>query len=83
MLYGGCDVVTSEFVAIGLYIWNTSDFQIRIRLRELGSEYFIVASAIDQLKVSFYSVKVACAWDAICVDRYPSRTRAAELGSHC
>jgi len=82
VFYGSCDVIISEFVAIGLYIRNTSDFQIRFRLREPRGEYFIVASAIDQLKVSFYSVEVTCAWDTICVDGYPSRTRADKLSSH-
>jgi len=47
MLYGSCDVVTSEFVAIGLYIGNTSDFQIRFGLREPWSEYFVITCAID------------------------------------
>ena len=60
MLYGGCNVITSEFVAIGLYIGNTGDFQIGFELRELESEYFIIACAIDRLKVSFYSIKVTC-----------------------
>ena len=76
------DVVTSEFVAIGLYIGNTSDFQIRFRLRESRSKYFVVASTVDQLKISFYSVEVACVQDTICVDGYLSRARADELSSH-
>jgi len=58
MFYSSYDVVTSEFVAIGLYIRNTSDFQIRFRLREPKSKYFVIASVVDQLKVSFYSAEV-------------------------
>jgi len=82
VFHGSCDVVISEFVAIGLYIRNTSDFQIRFRLRELGGEYFIIASAVDQFKVSFYSVEVTCVWNTIRVDGYPLRTRADKLSSH-
>ena len=82
MLHGGCDAITSEFVAIGLYIGNTSDFQIRFRLREPESEYFVVTCTVNRLKISFYSIMVACVWDTICIDGYPSRTRVDELSSH-
>ena len=83
MFHGSCDIVTSKFVAIGLYIRNTGDFQIRFRLQEPGSEYLIVASTIDQLKVSFYSVEVACVQNTICVDKYSSRAGADKLSSRC
>ena len=82
MLHGSCDVVTSKFVAIRLYIRNTSDFQIRFRLRELRSKYFVIASVVNQLKISFYSVEVTCVWNTIRVDGYPLRTRADKLSSH-
>ena len=65
-----------------MYIGNTGDFQIRFRLRESGSKYFIAASTVDQLKVFFYSVEVTCIQDTICVDGYLSRARADELSSH-
>jgi len=83
VFHGRSDVVTSELVAIGLHIRNTSDFQIRFRLRELEGEYFIIASAVDQFEVSFYSVEVACVWDTIHADRNPSWTGVDELSSCC
>ena len=74
MLHGSYDVVTGELVTIGLYIRNTSNFQVGFRLGELGGEYFVVASTVDRFKVSFYSVKVAYVWDTVRVNRYTSRT---------
>ena len=81
MFHGSCDVVTNEFVAIGLYIRNTSDFQIRFRLREPGNKYLVVTNTVNRLKISFYSIEVACVWNTIRVNGYPSRTRVDELGS--
>ena len=82
MFHGSYDVVTSELVTIGLNIGNTSNFQVGFRLGESGGEYFAITSTVNQFEVSFYSVEVACVWDTICVDGYPSRTGADELGSH-
>jgi len=47
MFHDVCDVITSEFVAIGLYIRNTGDFQIRFRLKKIKSQYFIVTSTVN------------------------------------
>ena len=82
MLHGIYNVITSEFVAVGLYIRNTSDFQIRFGLREPGSKYFVIASTVNRLEVSFYSVEVTCSQDTICVNEYTSRARVEELGSY-
>ena len=82
MFHGSCNVVAGELVTIGLYIRNASNFQVGFRLGEPGGEHFIVASAVDQFKVSFYSVEVTCVQDAVHVNGYTSRTWADELGSH-
>ena len=47
MLHSSYDVITGELVTIGLYIRNTSNFQVGYRLEELGGEHFVVASAVD------------------------------------
>ena len=82
MLHGSYNVVTGELVTIGLYIGNASNFQVGFRLGEPESKHFVVASAVDRFKVFFYSVKVACVQNTVCVNGYTSRTRTDELGSH-
>ena len=47
MTHDVCDVVTGKFVTIGLYIRNTSDFQIGLRLGKLESKHFIIVSTFN------------------------------------
>ena len=47
MFHDVCDVITSEFVAIRLYIRDTGDFKIRFRLGKTRSKYFVIISTVN------------------------------------